>query len=1726
MENTANLIRKSTLTSQSTVVNQIAEEGLPQPGNRRLEVTVLRACKLPPLKTLSGKPRQFYVSVTDGTITKKTTAIRSVDQTVQWDEKLDGFSLLRPPYNITLCVYAKRDLSKDILVGTCELSLGDIAVDEGSSSEPVKLHLTLTLSADLNTSRIMATDTSILVMTEVYNPKAEGHTISIPSISQRTLDSIRTAAFSEPTSPVASHLPTKTGTADGQVEVSPSEVALQDVSDAVRTMKLENAWENVVERIRWVMDAVSPVAELHPYAKMAWGLFSMIPKTFLMQVQRDENIKALLDAIYDAFDFTQEAEPLKDMNSLSKQGRILTLMLQHVCHCGDFIKSYAQDVEFWKRLLKNISGRVDTEIQGLCTTLVELRKAFLDHATVTTEITVLQILDDVGIMSAHINGISTQLDGMNSQLKWVSAQVLDIDLDEKLREIPYKTGWRSDTRRDYLLPGTRIEFLDHIVNWVDNPHSKRSLVLVGQAGTGKSSIAHEIARRFRDMNRLSSYFVFHRAERSKREDYLLFTTLVHDLCDRYPSFKAALGKALRNNKHLRTTNDYHTLFETLILQPLKDVRTVGPILIIIDALDESGDAADRKGLHTFLAEHVFELPSNFRILITSRLESNIIDPFTKASNAFQIIHMDDSELAAKTNDDIQVYIATVLPSTIYRKNGSMLAGKAEGLFQWAAVACGYINDPPRGLTKNDCIRALLGLSVGHEEVGKRLGPLYDLYKQVLEGYFKANIVQRRFQSVMGQLLTAFEPLSIDSLATLRRYSLDDDDDDDDDDAVDSIIAVVSHLGSLLSNVTSTDRTLPITPLHTSFRDFLTDSKISGGFHIDLDEAHRQLAHSCVGLMLRDLKFNICELESSYIPNEEISDLPFLINKHIPRVLIYACHFWDDHLQRLCFEQALFSKVQSLFDKKFLFWLEVLSLTGSVGIATPALFSLKAWLASGQCNQASRGELETFQELVTDASTFLRCFGMVIEKSAPHIYVSALPFTPISSHISKHYSAAFPNTFSVNRGRLLHWPAVEMVIPVERKSISVAFSQDGRRILSGSSDGTICMWNATTGSLEGSLIGHTSSVKSVAFSRDGRRIVSGSNDRTIRVWNAITGEMEGSPFIGHGDLVNSVAFSEDGRRIVSGSFDCTIRVWNVATGLMEGSPFVGHTALVNSVAFSPDGRRAISGSFDGTIRVWNAMTGAPEGSPLTGHSDSVNSVAFSQDGQHIVSGSDDCTICVWNTTTGALERGPFMGHAESVCSVAFSQDGQRIVSGSSDNTIRVWDAITGALVGSPFTGHTDSVSCVAFSQDGERIISCSFDRTIRVWNATTGTFKSEETPFSGHTGAVNSVAFSQDDRRIVSGSFDGTIRMWNAITGAMEGGPFIGHTQSVRCVVFSPDGERIASGSNDCTIRVWNTATGEEMEGSPLIGHTNFVNSVAFSPDGRRIVSGSFDYTIRVWDAMTGVMEGTPFIGHVDAVRSVVFSEDGQWIASGSDDGTIRVWNATTTGAAKSQCGGPFIGHFDSVNSVAFSQDGQRIVSGSDDATIRVWDAMTGTMKSPSPITGHAGTVNSVAFSRDPDGMRIVSGSNDGTIRVWNAATGVEERLFAGHGNSLSCVAISRDGERIVSASYDGTIRAWNTSTMVGPSMHTSASLEVAAPEVDGHDHDRAKQVVSFTDESVIDGEGWILGSENELLVWIPPIHRMSLHRPSNMWVAGERETRLDLSRFVHGVDWAMCYNRL
>jgi hypothetical protein len=490
--------------------------------------------------------------------------------------------------------------------------------------------------------------------------------------------------------------------------------------------------------------------------------------------------------------------------------------------------------------------------------------------------------------------------------------------------------------------GTRVAILEFIINWVNNPTSDRGLVLFGQAGTGKSSIAHETARLFDKMHRLTSTFIFVRREQSVREACHLITTLARDLADRHPSFKIALGNAVKDNTSLRVgTRNYRTLFESLILKPLKDLRIVGPILVVIDALDESGDTTGRTGLHAFLAENLKRLPSNFRVVITSRPEHSIVSALARAPSV-KIKYMNDTELVAETDKDVLTFLREKFRSDKFGDHVEALAMKAEGLFQWAAVASQLVLDPPErsGYSEETCIKHLLEL--GTNRHGQDL--LDELYKEVLEGYFIGQEARDLFRSVVGQLITSIEPLTIHSLIILRQHASYNERSDT------AVRGLLHRLGSLLSNVNSSDSSLPIIPLHTSFLDFLVNQDKSGDFYVGVRDAHHGLAHSCLNLLLDPddgLKFNICKLETSYLANDDVEDLNTRVDQHIPPALLYACRFWDDHLRHADFKMDLFGKVETFFNEKFLFWLEALSLTRIIGLAPSVFATLNMWLASSR-----------------------------------------------------------------------------------------------------------------------------------------------------------------------------------------------------------------------------------------------------------------------------------------------------------------------------------------------------------------------------------------------------------------------------------------------------------------------------------------------------------------------------------------------------------------------------------------------------------------------------------------------------------------------------------------------------------------------------------------------------------------------------------------------------------
>jgi len=286
-------------------------------------------------------------------------------------------------------------------------------------------------------------------------------------------------------------------------------------------------------------------------------------------------------------------------------------------------------------------------------------------------------------------------------------------------------------------------------------------------------------------------------------------------------------------------------------------------------------------------------------------------------------------------------------------------------------------------------------------------------------------------------------------------------------------------------------------------------------------------------------------------------------------------------------------------------------------------------------------------------------------------------------------------------------------------------------------------------------GHADGVFSVAFSPDGRRIVTGSLDKTAKVWEAASGR-ELLTLKGHGHVVSSVAFSPDGQRLVTGSWDTTAKVWEAASG-RELLTLTGHRGPVWSVAFSPDSQRLVTGSWDQTARVWEAASGRELLTVnLKGHGSWL--VACSPDGQRLVTNNEDQTATVWDSASGK-ELLTLKGHKKEVTFAAFSPDGHRIVTGSEDGTAKVWEAASGREL-LTLKGHGSPVSSVAFSPDGQRIVTGSWDQTARVWEAASGR---ELLTLKGHGDMVRSVAFSPDGQRIVIGSEDNTAKVWEAAT---------------------------------------------------------------------------------------------------------------------------------------------------------------------------------------------------------------------------------------------------------------------------------------------------------------------------------------------------------------------------
>ncbi|KAI5118072.1 hypothetical protein M0805_003661 [Coniferiporia weirii] len=1393
-----------------------------------------------------------------------------------------------------------------------------------------------------------------------------------------------------------------------------AERLVQDAQTAVGNKKvLLESLGKAGKAISVLMKFTDLASDVHPAAKAAFLLVGVLYERFQAQQECHDEATALMKDVASLLPFIGDNEQAPATNARTRQ--TISEMLDLFCKISGLVIDY--------------SGK------GMPGDLFSSRKDELDLS-------------------------KDELRRLRATYDWcVKTEIWKSVIETGMRTEDIQLQQLCAAKRAYYdigkgcLEGTRVSVLEQIREWGASEAGPGLFWLHGMAGSGKSAIANSVARMFEEQQCLLGCFFCKKDEPECRVPMNVIPTLAMHFSKWHQTYRSMVASVIQGGDGPKLTQSLQWQFGLLMKDPLTSLSVERedlpprPLVIVVDALDECGDSVDlRSELAGFLAK-VADLVPWLKVVITSRPLTEFQQVFRQPNSNYRVLNVNTGVAPEQVQADILQYTKHCAENLgLTEGQITNLALKASGLFIWTSTAFKFIK------AQLDVRGAVVSLLKQTLEDNPEV-ELDKMYTTVLDGASIGHKNAQIIKAVIGVVVCTSKNRPLPASALLE-FAIAIKSDID----LEIIEKAIDCLQAVLYKDTSKDGAIRV--CHPSFLDFINTQTHSGSYWTDPGIIDYILAKRCLQIMSTQLKFNICDLKTSHLFNSCVPGLEVKIAEYLPQYLQYSCLYWMHHIITSEPNGGL-STLQEFLNNLFcgpkaLYWLECLSIIKRLksGIEILELFSRHYRSSDMHAIVACKDLYRLLTENYAAIST-----------STPHLYISALSWAPTESYVAKTLYAHFWNQPLIGIGKGKMWSPNLWTADVGSAVNCVAYSPDGRYIVSGSGDNTLRIWDAQIGNSVGDpLTGHSLGINSVAYSPDGRHIVSGSSDRTLRIWDTQTGSAVGEPLIGHSGAVRSVAYSPDGRHIVSGSDGSMLRIWDAQIGKPVGDPLKGHLGSVNSVAYSPDGRHIVSGSSDKTLRTWDAQTGSAVGKPLRGHSRSVWAVAYSPDGRHIVSGSYDNTVRTWNSQTGGTVGELLTDHSSQVRSIAYSPDGRHIVSSSDDKTLKIWDTLTGNPVGEPFSGHSDLVQSVAYSPDGRYIVSGSWDKTMRIWDSQTRSTVGE--PQSGHSRSVNSVAYSPDGRHIVSGSSDCTLRIWDVQTGSGIGKPLRGHSKGVWAVVYSPDGKCIVSGSDDSTLRIWDSQTGSTI-GEPLSGHSEQINSVAYSPDGRHIVSGSDDETLRIWDALTGSGIGKPLRGHSKGVWAVAYSPDGIHIVSGSADTTLRIWDSQTGSAV----GEPLIGHSGAATSAAYSPDGRHIVSGSWDNTLRIWDAENGNPVKEL-LTGQSIGILCVAYS--PDGRHIVSGSYDGTLKILDAQTGnpVGEPL-RGHSGSVHTVAYSPDGRHIASGSWDKTLRVWGTDIV-------QAGFDVGA---------------SYS-PNMIGADGWVRDLSGNLLLWVPYTYRSGIRDTS------------------------------
>ena len=486
-----------------------------------------------------------------------------------------------------------------------------------------------------------------------------------------------------------------------------------------------------------------------------------------------------------------------------------------------------------------------------------------------------------------------------------------------------------------------------IERWVTDERGQRLFWLNGLAGTGKSTIAQTFAETSFAEGKLGASFFCSRGFADRSNLQMIFPTLAFQLAYRYPLFREKLLQVLKAVPEVGRES-LCSQMEKLIVGPLKAANV--PTLIIIDALDECKDEEPASAILSILSRYMDEIP-NAKFFITGRPEPRIRSGFRLQSlqpitEVFKLHNVKPSSV----DNDIRLFFRTRLNEITKNRsdcnfeqdwpgasNIDVLCEKAAGFFIYAATVVKFIASKSRIPSEQLQLAISIQQSTTHE--GRGIDPLYtQVLEQAVDDVDASDKdrekIYSRFKTVVGAVLLVFNPLSVKAFSDLLGEF--------------HISTTLYSLHSLLLVSEKTED--PIRAFHKSFPDFLTDFERCKGkwFFVDPEVYHAEILLSCLKLMKKRLKRNICNLDDCAIL-PEVKDLVVHQKDCIGDALEYACHFWTKHLLGVPSSSSYVEEVQKEINEfsttNLLHWIEVLVLTGNLGMGVNAMNDVEQWCAS-------------------------------------------------------------------------------------------------------------------------------------------------------------------------------------------------------------------------------------------------------------------------------------------------------------------------------------------------------------------------------------------------------------------------------------------------------------------------------------------------------------------------------------------------------------------------------------------------------------------------------------------------------------------------------------------------------------------------------------------------------------------------------------------------------------